>query len=242
MLLSTIILFGSNNSANATAEWTGVAVLVVDVQKCFIEGGSLAVPGANQAYVKSVEKSVRFAKSHGALILGSRDYHPEGHVSFASNHPGSAIGDVIVLPNGVSQKLWPNHCVQTTGDSRAMIDNNLFFELIKKGDDPNVDSPSAFKDDLARMTELNDILKRQSIKTLIVFGLATDVCVKQTVMDALTLKYKVAFVEDLSRGITHEGVVSTISEMKSRGVDILKDENEMRRFLLREGGKIRQGS
>ena len=193
-----------------------LALLVVDVQECFIEGGSLAVPDANREYVQSVENAVRSAKKEGALILGSRDYHPEGHVSFASRYPGSVVGEVIVLPNGISQTLWPDHGVQTAGDSKVAIDNNLFFELIKKGQDLHVDSPSAFKDDLGRMTELNAILQRQSIKTLVIFGLATEVCVYETIQDALDLSYEVAFVRELSCGITKEGAENALSVSAER--------------------------
>lgn len=221
----------SGNLLYAKTLRSETAILVVDVQECFTEGGSLAVPGANRTYVKSVENALRLAKKEGVLILGSRDYHPEGHVSFASSHPGSSTGDVIVLPNGVPQKLWPDHCVQTMGDSREAVDNNLFFELVKKGEDPNVDSPSAFKDDLGRLTELNAILQEHSIKSLVVFGLATEVCVKETIEDALRLNYSVAFIEELSRGITPEGVANAISDMRSKGVDVLQGKGQLNRYV-----------
>jgi len=185
----------------------GWAVLVVDVQACFVEDedGALAVSGTDRSYVKKVNRDTKWLSKKGYLILGSRDYHPENHVSFTTYiDPG---------PPGP----WPPHCVQTAGDSRALVDNNLFFELVKKGQDPLYDSYSAFKDDGGAVTELDAILKAQGITHLIVYGIATDYCVKFSVLDAIDLGYSVIVVEDLNRGVDPATTAAAITEMETAG-------------------------
>src|SRR5512135_3075803 len=102
------------STAAATKE--GWAVIVVDVQPCFVEGGSLAVSGADDAYVAKVQRDTKWLYRKGYLIFGTRDYHPPNHISFASNHPGHNPLEVIDI-DGRQQVLWPDHCVQTAGDS-----------------------------------------------------------------------------------------------------------------------------
>jgi nicotinamidase/pyrazinamidase len=195
----------------------GWAILVIDVQPCFVTGGALAVAGANDAYVSDVKQATKWLYQKGFLALGSRDYHPPDHISFASNHPGREPFDVITLPDGRVQVLWPDHCVQTAGDSRELVDNNLFFELIKKGQDPMYDSYSAFRDDGGANTELHSILQALGVTHLIVYGIATDYCVRASVMDALGLGYSVIVVEDLIRGVAPETSAAAIAEMKAAG-------------------------
>ena len=143
------------------------------------------------------------------------------HISFYTNHPGSQPFDVIELPDGRTQVLWPPHCVQTAGDSRAMVDNNLFYELVKKGQNPNYDSYSAFRDDGGANTELDAILKALGVTHLIVYGIATDYCVKATVMDALNLGYSVVVIEDLIRGVAPDTSAQAIADMKAAGARFL---------------------
>jgi nicotinamidase/pyrazinamidase len=123
----------------------------------------------------------------------------------------------VIKIDGRTQVLWPPHCVQTAGDSRELVDNNLFFELVKKGQNPKYDSYSAFKDDGGATTELDAILKARGIKHLIVYGIATDYCVKASVMDAIPLGYSVVVVEDLVRGVAPDTSVAAIAEMKAAG-------------------------
>jgi nicotinamidase/pyrazinamidase len=203
--------------AGAASTKTGWAVLVIDVQPCFIEGGSLAVSGADKAYVSKAERDTKSLYHKGYLIFGSRDYHPPDHISFASNHPGHNPFEVITLPDGRSQVLWPDHCVQTAGDSRELVDNNIFFELIKKGQDPLYDSYSAFRDDGGEDTELHSILQAKGVTHLVVYGIATDYCVKASVLDALELGYPVTVVEDLIRGVAPDTSAAAIAEMKAAG-------------------------
>ncbi len=125
-----------------------LAVLVIDLQECFVCGGSLEVPFADSAYIADIEECIGWLAERPIHLFASRDYHPEGHVSFASSHSGSQPFTTITLPDGRYQELWPDHAVQTRGDSRLIIDGNLFDAIIRKGEDPRFDSQSAFQVDL----------------------------------------------------------------------------------------------
>jgi nicotinamidase/pyrazinamidase len=208
----------ANDRHSAKADW---AVLVVDVQPCFVQGGSLAVAGANTAYVRDVQQATKWLHEKGLLVLGSRDYHPADHVSFYTNHPGAQPFDLFQLPSGKMQVLWPPHCVQTAGDSFELVDNNLFYELIKKGQDPRYDSYSAFRDDGGANTELDGILKARGVKHLVVYGIATDYCVKASVIDALNLGYSVVVIENLIRGVAPDTSAQAITDMKAKGAKFL---------------------
>jgi len=216
VLVFSIVLLAVS-IAGATGAKHDTAVLVIDVQPCFVEGGTLAVAGANAAYVWYAQHATKWLHQKGYLVLGSRDYHPANHISFYTNHDGAKPFDLFPLPDGRMQVLWPPHCVQTAGDSREMLDNNLFFELVKKGQDPLYDSYSAFQDDGGAKTELDAILKARGIKHLIVYGIATDYCVKASVIDAIDLGYSVVVVEDLVRGVAPDTSVAAIAEMKAKG-------------------------
>ena len=214
------------STAAATKE--GWAVIVVDVQPCFVEGGSLAVSGADDAYVAKVQRDTKWLYRKGYLIFGTRDYHPPNHISFASNHPGHNPFEVIELPDGRHQVLWPDHCVQTAGDSRALVDNNLFFELVKKGQNALFDSYSAFQDDGGAKTELHSILQAKGVTHLVVYGIATDYCVYASVMGAVERGYSVTVVEDLIRGVVPETSAAAIEEMKATGVEFVPSVKELK--------------
>ena len=141
-------------------------VIVIDVQGDFTEmkRGSLAVPGTGEEYVREVEEATRRLKEAGLVIFGTQDWHPAGHVSFASSHPGKKPFESIVV-NGRTQVLWPPHCVQGTENARVLIDNNLFLAIVKKAQNPAFDSYSAFRDDGGAQTELDAMLRTNEIKT-----------------------------------------------------------------------------
>lgn len=221
VLSVSLLVFLIPGIAVSAQTMPGWAVLVIDVQTCFVEGGGLAVTGADSKYVKKTNRDTKWLSKKGYLILGSRDYHPQDHISFASNHPGSNPYDVIDLGEGRLQVLWPDHCVQTVGDSRALVDNNLFFELVKKGQDPLWDSYSAFKDDGGAETELEAILDAQGVNNLIVYGIATDYCVKFSVLDALANGHRVIVVEDLNRGVAADTTATAITEMEAAGAEFV---------------------
>ncbi len=219
------LFFVAAFSADARADdKQGSAALVIDVQSCFVEGGSLAVPGANKQYVEDVRKAVRWFRERGFLMLASRDYHPPNHISFASSHPGQRPFTTLKLPDGRLQKLWPDHCVYTNGDARFLVDNDLFYEIIKKGQNRQCDSYSAFTDECGVETELDAILKSKGVKKLVIFGLATDVCVKASVLDALKRGYSATVVPGLSRGVSLADTQNALSEMRLAGARIFSED------------------
>jgi len=210
-------------SSNAIAAGK-TAVIVVDVQGDFTtwKQGSLAVGGTDENFVKRVENVTRDLANRGLLIFGTQDWHPANHVSFYTNHPGKKPFDVIKI-NGKTQVLWPPHCVQGTENARVLVDNNLFLAIVKKGKDPRYDSYSGFQDDGGHKTEMDEILKRNGVTKVIVYGIATDYCVKATAIDAANAGYNVMVIESLCRGVAPDTTKAAIKEMKSKGITIIKD-------------------
>ena len=122
--------------------------------------------------------------------------------------------------------LWPPHCVQETENARVLTDNNLFLANLKKGKDKKYDSYSGFQDDGGAKTEMNQILQKNGIKELIVYGIATDYCVKATAIDAAADGYKVTVIEGLSKGVAPDTTAKALEEMKAKGI-IVKTDLEM---------------
>jgi len=200
-----------------------IAVVVVDIQGDFTEArkGSLAVPGTGNDYIQAAESAVRRLAGESFLTVGTQDWHPRDHVSFYTTHPGKSPGDIISI-DGRVQVLWPPHCVQGTENAQIAVDNSLFRVFIRKGANPGFDSYSAFRDDGGNETELDRVLKRNKVQKVVVFGLATDYCVKYTVVDGLKKGYRVVVIEDLCRGITPGGAASALEEMRRGGAVTLK--------------------
>ena len=202
-------------------------VIVVDLQGDFTtyKSGSLAVAGTDKAFVDKVQKVTEELSSKGYPIFGTQDWHPENHVSFFSNHAGKKPFEVIKIEDR-TQVLWPPHCVQGTENARVLIDNNLFLAIVKKGQDTRYDSYSGFQDDGGAKTEMNRILHKNGIKELIVYGIATDYCVKATAIDAVDAGYKVTVIEGLSKGVAPDTTAKALEEMKAKGI-IIKSELDM---------------
>jgi len=195
------------------------ALLLIDIQNDFLPGGSLAVPNGDE-----VIPVANAAMGQFDLVVASQDWHPAGHGSFASQHPGRNVGEVAKLAD-LDQVLWPDHCVQ--GTSGAELPESLsaegIDEVIRKGTDPNIDSYSAFFDNARRRsTGLDDLLKRHGVTELAVMGLATDYCVKFTVLAAIDLGYRVTVVAAGCRGVelTPGDVDKAIEEMRQAGATI----------------------
>jgi nicotinamidase/pyrazinamidase len=200
-----------------------IAVIVVDVQGDFTEWkqGSLAVPGTDEAYVRKVEEATRCLKRAALVLFASQDWHPADHISFYTNHPGKKPFEAIPI-EGRTQVLWPPHCVQGTENAKLLADNNLFLAIVKKGQDPRYDSYSAFQDDGGCQTEMDSILKRNEIGTVVVYGIATDYCVRATALDAIAKGYQVILIEDLCRGVAPDTSKKALAEMKEKGVILMK--------------------
>ena len=196
-------------------------VIVVDMQGDFTtyKNGSLAVNGSDKAYVDKVQKATQELSAKGYMIFGTQDWHPENHISFYSNHAGKKPFEAVQI-EGRTQVLWPPHCVQGTENAKVLIDNNLFLAIVKKGQDKKYDSYSGFQDDGGAKTEMNEILHKNGIKELIVYGIATDYCVKATAIDAVDAGYKVTVIEGLSKGVAPETTAKALEEMKAKGITI----------------------
>jgi len=198
-------------------------VLVIDLQVDFLEceKGSLAVPGTDKEYVERVEELTKKFKEKGYLIFATQDWHPPDHVSFYTNYPGKKPFEMIEI-EGRKQVLWPPHCVQGTRGARILIDNNLFWAIIQKGRDRRFESYSGFRDEGSNLTELDTVLKLNGIKTLIIYGLATDYCVKATALDAVDLGYEVFLIKDFCRGVSPESTEKALQELKEKGITIIE--------------------
>ena len=204
-----------------------MGVIVVDLQGDFTtyKNGSLAVEGTDEAFVNKVQKVTQELRAKGYPIFGTQDWHPADHISFFSNHSGKKPFEAIQI-DGRTQVLWPPHCVQGTENAKVLVDNNLFQAIVKKGKDKQFDSYSGFQDDGGAKTEMNQILQKNGIKELIVYGIATDYCVKATAIDAVAAGYKVTVIEGLCKGVAPDTTAKALEEMKAKGI-IIKADVEM---------------
>jgi len=178
------------------------ALVVTDVQNDFCGGGALAVPDA-EAILPVVNELVRKFEQ----VIFTQDWHPPGHVSFASSHPGRRVFDRITLPTG-EQILWPDHCV--TGTPGAALHRGLHVPphatVLRKGVHQTIDSYSAFfENDGTTAVGLDALLREASVGEVVLVGLATDFCVLRTALDARRLGYSVTVVESGCRGIDVDG-------------------------------------
>ena len=191
-------------------------LIVVDVQNCFVAGGTLAVKGGEQV-VPIINK---LAKVFDNVVV-TQDWHTVGHASFASSHPGKKPFEMTKLRYG-NQVLWPDHCVQGTQDAAVHKDIDIPQAqlVIRKGFHKDTDSYSAFTEaDGKTSTGLAAYLKARGIKEVYVAGLATDFCVAWTALDARKAGFKAAVIEDASRGIDLNGSVAKAwADMAKAGV------------------------
>ena len=174
------------------------ALIVIDMQNDFCPGGALAVAEGDQI-VPGINALIAEAE---AVIL-TQDWHPAGHSSFASSHPGKAPMDMTEMPYG-PQVLWPDHCIQGSegAEFHAGLNVTCADLIIRKGYNPAIDSYSAFfENDHTTPTGLEGYLRTRGIDTLTMVGLATDFCVNYSAVDAATLGFGVTVRQDLCRGI-----------------------------------------
>jgi nicotinamidase/pyrazinamidase len=199
------------------------AVLIIaDVQNSFMPGGSLGIPRGDEIVPVVNALSRRFAN-----VVLTQDWHPPGHRSFASSHPGKNPFDVIALDYG-EQVLWPDHCVQGTDGARICRNLDVAHAqlVLRKGYHPDVDSYSAFIEaDGRTRTGLHGYLRERGIVSVYVCGLATDFCVAWTALDARKLGFSATVIEDASRAIDTRGSLEAAwDKMKQAGVQrILSD-------------------
>jgi len=192
------------------------ALIVVDVQNDFCPGGRLAVQKGDE-----VVPVINALSKHFENVVLTQDWHPPGHASFATSHPGRKPFDSMKLPYG-EQVLWPDHCVQ--GSDGAALHKELSVPhaqlVVRKGFRKDVDSYSAFLEaDRKSRTGLEGYLKERGIKGVFVCGLATDFCVAWTALDARKLGLAAVVVEDACRAIDMQGSLAAAwGKMKKAGV------------------------
>lgn len=178
------------------------ALIVIDVQYDFCPGGALAVEDGD-AVVAPIN---RMMDEFSVRVL-TQDWHPEGHSSFASQHPDKAPFDVTDMPYG-PQVLWPDHCIQGSDGARLLLDlhTDRADMILRKGFRPDVDSYSAFfENDHETPTGLDGYLGSRGVDSVTIVGLATDFCVLYSALDAARLGYRVRVVESACRGIDLDG-------------------------------------
>ncbi|KQP23634.1 bifunctional nicotinamidase/pyrazinamidase [Pseudorhodoferax sp. Leaf267] len=192
------------------------ALIVVDVQNCFIDGGTLPVKGGAEVVPVINKLSTAFQN-----IVVTQDWHTQGHASFASAHGSKKPFDSIKLNYG-NQVLWPDHCVQGTDDAALHKDLKLPTTqlIIRKGYNKGVDSYSAFQEaDRKTVTGLAGYLKARGIKTVYITGLATDFCVAWTALDARKAGFEAYVIEDATRAIDLNGSLAAAwKQMAAQGV------------------------
>lgn len=196
------------------------ALLVIDVQNDFIPGGQLPVPEGDHI----VPLINRLARQFKQVVI-AQDWHPAGHASFASSHPGHQPYDVIELPYG-EQTLWPEHCVQATpgAELHPQLDLPHAQLIIRKGCNPDIDSYSAFLEaDRRTTTGLSGYLKERGIDTVYMVGLALDFCVMYSALDARAAGFNAFVVRDACRAIDMNGsLAAAIDRMQGAGVGLIQ--------------------
>ena len=193
------------------------ALIIVDVQYDFVPGGALAVGEGDRIIPIVNELQKQFD-----LVVATQDWHPADHASFASQHPGHKIGDVIDL-DGLPQVLWPDHCVQRSrgAEFHHDLDRTRIARVFQKGVDRHIDSYSGFFDNgHLRGTGLAEYLKSEGVTHVFICGLATDYCVKYTALDARALGLATTVIVDACRGVNLQpgDVDAALAEMRSAGV------------------------
>jgi nicotinamidase/pyrazinamidase len=194
------------------------ALIVIDVQNDFCPGGALAVAGGDEIVPLVNAMIVRF--EHVAL---TQDWHPEGHSSFASQHPGKNPFETVAMPYG-EQTLWPDHCVQ--GSEGAAFHAGLEWTkaelVVRKGFRKGIDSYSAFfENDRRTPTGLAGYLKERGIEAVTFAGLATDFCVAYSALDAARCGFQATVAMQACRAIDLDGSLSAMTQrMKDAGVTL----------------------
>jgi nicotinamidase/pyrazinamidase len=218
MFTGMAVIFST--STVLAGEW---AVVLVDVQGDFTvwKKGSLGVAGSDETYIKQVEAAVCELKRKGLHIYATQDWHPKNHLSFFVNHQGGKPFEVIKL-HGQDQVLWPPHCVQCTENAKILIDNSLFKLVVQKGMLMDWDSYSGFYIGGGTKTILDSALKKAGVDKLLMFGIATDYCVKSTAIDGAKLGFEVIVVKDLCRGVDPKTTEKAVQEMTASGVKVVE--------------------
>lgn len=193
-------------------------LLIVDAQLDFMPGGGLAVENGDQ-----IVSHINLIQPQYDLVLATQDWHPEHHMSFASNHEGHKPFENKEI-EGYDQTLWPDHCVQSTkgAEFHPKMRTNCIEAIFRKGTDPKIDSYSAFYDNHhKKSTGLAGYLKEKGCETIDVCGLAGDICVYFTIKDALKEGFEVRLIEQATKALDQDKFKQQQEELKAEGVEII---------------------
>ena len=197
------------------------ALVIIDVQNDFMPGGSLEVPDGDL-----IVPVINRIQEKFNLVAITQDWHPQNHVSFASNHPGEQPYNKIDV-QGADQILWPDHCVQgTPGASfHPALETDGASAIFRKGMNPLVDSYSGFYDNRHQIsTGLSGYLKEKKVTELYFCGLAADICVYYTIIDALNEGFSSTLIEDASRPLNNETFPFIKQDLLTRGARIINSD------------------
>jgi nicotinamidase/pyrazinamidase len=205
------------------------ALILVDFQNDFVEGGALAVRGGSDLVDVANRLIPQFE-----LVIATQDWHPPDHQSFASQHPGISVGQFFQL-HGLSQIAWPDHCIQGTQGAELLSSLQVdgIDRIFQKGTDPSIDSYSGFFDNgHRRSTGLGEFLRDEDVTTVAVMGLATDYCVKFTALDAVAQGFETFLIEDACRGVelSPGDIAAAIEQMKQAGVTVIQSAQAITRL------------
>ena len=195
------------------------ALIIVDVQNDFLPGGSLAVPDGDTIIPIINKLSKKFD-----LVVATQDWHPEGHSSFASQHDGKEAFEQIDL-NGNKQTLWPDHCVQGSygAEFNEKLNMNSVESIFRKGTDLKIDSYSGFYDNNHdKSTALADYLRGKNVDEVYICGLAADVCVYFTALDALREKFSTYVITDATKGLDEKAITADFDDIKQKGGKLIE--------------------
>lgn len=195
------------------------ALIVTDVQNDFCMGGSLAVHDGDR-----VVPFINRIRNDYALVVLTQDWHPPDHGSFASNNPGSKVGESIEV-DGRQQVMWPDHCVQDThgAEFHPELERGPDDPVVRKGEMKAVDSYSGFLDnDRRHETGLRALLRQRGVDEVDIVGLATDYCVRFTVLDALKFGFKTAILKQGCRAVNLQpgDEEAAYREMEAAGAEL----------------------
>jgi nicotinamidase/pyrazinamidase len=194
-------------------------LIIIDTQNDFMPGGSLEVPKGDEI-VPVINKML----DKFDLILATQDWHPEDHASFASNHDGEEPFNTIEW-KGHDQILWPDHCVQGSKGAEFHADLNTkpIEAIFRKGMDPEIDSYSGFYDNNhEKDTGLAGYLKRRDVKEIHFCGLAAEICVQYSILDALKEGFDVVLIEDATKALDEENLHKGKQKMREKGAGFVK--------------------
>jgi nicotinamidase/pyrazinamidase len=194
-------------------------LVIIDVQRDFMEGGALAVPDANAILPVIDEVAAKFDN-----LVMAQDWHPAGHSSFASTHAGKAPFQTTNMAYGI-QVLWPDHCMQGTPGAELMLPDTLQQRaeaVIRKGYRPEIDSYSAFmENDQKTPTGLGGYMRERGFERAVFVGLALDFCVGFSALDARKLGFEAVVIEAGCRGIAQDSVDEMKAKMAAAGVTLV---------------------